>query len=64
MTPIIKRLEMAEAALLKNGFVLVDDVWVPPALPKWIDDAKGRDPLTDDLIAHLEGYPVHRRPKP
>ena len=28
MTPIIKRLELAEAALAKNGFVLVDDVWV------------------------------------
>lgn len=32
MTPIIKRLELAEAALLKNGFVLVDDVWAAPAI--------------------------------
>lgn len=23
-------------------------------LPKWIDDAKGKDPFTDDLIAHIE----------
>lgn len=27
MTPIITRLQLAEAALLKNGFMLVDDVW-------------------------------------
>jgi len=32
VTPIIKRLELAEAALLKNGFQCVDDVWVAPAI--------------------------------
>lgn len=31
MTPIIKRLEMAEAALVKNGFECVDNVWAAPA---------------------------------
>lgn len=33
MTPIITRLQLAEEALLKNGFTLVDDVWMPPAEP-------------------------------
>ena len=30
------------------------------SLPKWIDDAKGKDPFTDDLIAYIEGHPVRR----
>lgn len=31
MTPIITRLQLAEEALLKNGFTLVDDAWVRAA---------------------------------
>lgn len=46
MTPIIKRLELAEAALVKNGFVLVDDVWVA---------SKAKTPVyVEDLLDMLE----------
>lgn len=30
-------------------------------LPRWIDEAKGRDPFTDDLIAYIEGIHPSQR---
>lgn len=32
------------------------------SLPKWIDDAKGKDSLTDDLIAYIEGTHFSHKP--
>lgn len=56
MTPIIKRMELAEAALVKNGFQCVGGVWAPaPAAPAASADTLqtfdwGRDGMvpTDD----------------
>jgi hypothetical protein len=63
VTPIIKRLELAEAALMKNGFVLVDDVWVAPAPVLFVrqidlDDRRLRTPIVSKEGPTEDGWSV------